>query len=217
MIPNAKTGSSRFSTSVFVSVGLTVFLLTFLSSVLITFVLPESYESTARIKVDADNPPYVNLELLQSRVVLEPVIATLNLNQAWGKRYLKGEQLQTEESYKLLQNRLSLVPIRNTKLINVSVTSEDPREAALIANAVAENYQDYFKRATANTNLETAANLTVQIIERAEPSQVPSRPHKPANMITGAFCGLVLGACAGGLSAWLVPKFGQRRASVTPA
>jgi len=38
---------------------------------------------------------------------------------------------------------MSLNPVRNTKLIGITVYSEDKNEAARIANAIAEAYRDY--------------------------------------------------------------------------
>src|SRR5271165_3605504 len=87
------------------TVILAVFLLVVITATLVTFILPESYSSTARIKVERDQSdiatlagqqvmgsydPYfiqTEFEVIQSEVVLGNVIEQLNLNEKWGKRY----------------------------------------------------------------------------------------------------------------------------------
>src|SRR3974377_2215077 len=92
---------------------ITVFLITFTIATVVTFILPESYSSTARIKIEPDiisDIPGVNtggggdvtyapydpyfiqtaFEIIQDQVVLSKVIAKLDLNNEWGKRYNGG-------------------------------------------------------------------------------------------------------------------------------
>ncbi len=65
------------------------------------------------------------------------------LNEKWGKKYNGGEPYTTAETMKVLANRMSLNTVRNTKLIEITVFSEDKNEAALIANTIAATYRDY--------------------------------------------------------------------------
>src|SRR5205814_4097793 len=87
------------------TVILAVFLLVVITATLVTFILPESYSSTARIKIERDAPdiegfagrlgmggydPYfiqTEFEVIQSEVVLGKVIKDLNLNEEWGKKF----------------------------------------------------------------------------------------------------------------------------------
>src|SRR5437762_4530007 len=84
------------------TVILAVFLLVVITATLVTFILPESFASTARIKVEHDQSdiqgitspgimagydPYfiqTEFELIQSEVILGKVIDDLNLNVEWG-------------------------------------------------------------------------------------------------------------------------------------
>jgi len=81
--------------------------------------------------------------LQRSQVVLGKVVEALNLNVEWGKKYGGGNNLKTSETIVLLKRRMNLRPVRNTRLIEIGVTSEDPSEAAHLANAIAQSYQDY--------------------------------------------------------------------------
>ena len=77
-----------------------VFLITMIATTAITYILPESYASTARIKVelpatvDGFSALRSEVEIIQSQVVLEKVIRALNLNVLWGKKYFNGENLK---------------------------------------------------------------------------------------------------------------------------
>jgi polysaccharide biosynthesis transport protein len=141
---------------------LAVFLLVVITATLVTFILPERYSSTARIKVERDQSditpvmgeraamggydPYfiqTEFELIQSEVILSNVIAGLDLNSEWGKKYADGKRLRTSETIVLLKGRMDLRPVRNTSLIEIRVSSETPDEAAKIANAAAEAYKDH--------------------------------------------------------------------------
>ena len=143
------------------TVILAVFLLVVITATLVTFILPESFSSTTRIKIERDQTditglaergftgaydPYfiqTEFELIQSEVILGKVVEDLDLNREWGKKYAGGDRLKTPETILLLKNRLDLRPVRNTSLIEIRVFSEKPEEAAKIANAVAEVYKKH--------------------------------------------------------------------------
>jgi len=178
-----------------IPVFVTVFLITMIIATAVTFILPESYASVARVKVDNSilttnqyDPYFIQteFEIIQSQVVLEPAIAKLNLNVEWGKKYFNGETLKTSEAVEILKGRLSLAPVRGTKLVAITVYSDDRREAAAVANAVAEAYQDY----------SAGKNYRVEIIDRAESGRFPVKPNKPLNIALGAVAGIFLGALA---------------------
>jgi capsular exopolysaccharide synthesis family protein len=82
-------------------------------------------------------------EIMQSQLVLSNVIAQLNLNVEWGKKYFNGETLKSTETLEILKGRMSLAPVRNTKLVAITVYSDDKNEAAVLANTIAESYKNY--------------------------------------------------------------------------
>ncbi|HZL80032.1 MAG TPA: polysaccharide biosynthesis tyrosine autokinase [Candidatus Limnocylindrales bacterium] len=142
---------------------ITVFLITAIIATAVTLILPESYASTARIKVEGEGgivpgmgnspaatsfgyDPYfiqTTFEIMQSQLVLSNVIATMNLNVEWGKKYNNGDTLKTTETMEILKQRMGLTPVRNTKLISITVYSDDKKEAADLANTIAEAYQTF--------------------------------------------------------------------------
>jgi len=132
---------------------ITVFLITAFIATAVTFILPESFASTCRIKVENDvndigagiapsvqmsgfDPYFIQttFEIMQSQLVLSNVINTLNLNTEWGKKYFNGETLKSTETMEILKQRMQLAPVKNTKLIAITVYSDDRQEAADLAN-----------------------------------------------------------------------------------
>jgi capsular exopolysaccharide synthesis family protein len=154
------------------TVILAVFLLVVITATLVTFILPESYSSMARIKVERDQTdisfmtdprmggmaydPYFiqnEFETIKSERVLSNVVANLNLNEDWGKKYNGGLILKTHESIGRVKSMMDLQPVRNTSFIDIKVYSEKPEEAAILANAVASAYKDYRSEVRKNLSL----------------------------------------------------------------
>ncbi|MGO8765104.1 MAG: hypothetical protein ACLQSR_08240 [Limisphaerales bacterium] len=79
---------------------------------------PPQYAATARIKMESDEPdsagnvsydPYfiqTEFEALQCQLVLSNVVAGLNLNAVWGKKYSAGEPLKYAECYAIIRKHL---------------------------------------------------------------------------------------------------------------
>ena len=154
------------------TVILAVFLLVLFTTTAITFLLPESYMSMVRIAVEKNtsdiNPlgfaqtsqqydPYfitTEFEKIKSKNVLYRVIEEMRLLQVWSERF--GQPLKPVEAFELLKGLTDVRQTRNTSLIEIRVYSsakEQPaREAASIANKIAEVYRD--------TRLELQTNRT---------------------------------------------------------
>jgi hypothetical protein len=184
-----------------------VFLLTVLTSTLVTFILPESFVSKARIDLrggqqEGLQPASIKTqcEVMQSELVLGKVIEDLDLNRQWGKKYASGERLKTSESLGLLQARLDVRPVPATSIIEIASYSESPVEAAKIANAIAEAYREYANPPVSAA--PTSAAYSVQIIDRAVPAIRPIRPDKLLNISLGVLMGLVLGLVVAGGVWW---------------
>jgi succinoglycan biosynthesis transport protein ExoP len=101
---------------------ITVFLITAIVATAVTFLLPESYASTARIRIEPDSisdirgvgdvmpyaayDPYfiqTEFEVIQDRVVLGKVIESLNLNELWGKKILWRRDAQNSRDHGVSQ------------------------------------------------------------------------------------------------------------------
>jgi capsular polysaccharide biosynthesis protein len=205
---------------------LALFALTFLlvlgASLLLTFLMPEMYASTARIKVERDqattagqanqqviagwDPYFIQSEfqVLQSELILGQVIKELDLNREWGRKYAGGQPLKTAETVALLKARMDLRPVRNTSLIEVRVFSENNQEAARIANAIVEAYRDSRRAARVAAQPAGTLNDRAEILDRAVPGLRPVRPNKPFNIFLGLFGGIIVASLVGGAGALVV-------------
>src|SRR2546421_3232343 len=141
------------------TVILAVFLLVAITATLVTFILPESYASTVRMKVEKDSGDVAGLngdrlssgfdpywmqdqfETIQSKSILYPVITNLNLNKIWAQKFKEEGELRTEVSYAILKGKIDVHQARNTSVIEIKAFSDIPNEAAAIANKIAEVYR----------------------------------------------------------------------------
>jgi capsular exopolysaccharide synthesis family protein len=142
------------------TVILAVFLLVVITTTVVTFMLPKTYMSTARIEVGKDTPdisqllqvsslqpaydPYfiqTEFEKIKSQRVLFKVIEDLHLTTEWAKRFNR-ESLSVNDAYKMLLDRVDLRQSRNTSLIEIRAYSDKTTEAANIANKIAEVYRE---------------------------------------------------------------------------
>lgn len=142
------------------TVILAVFLLVTITTTVVTFILPKSYASTVRMKVEKDAPdvggigerqyvgghdPYwlqTEFETIQSKSILHQVITNLNLNKKWAEKFREEGELRTDITYQLLRGSVDVRQARNTSLIEISAFSEDNKEAAVIANTIADVYRE---------------------------------------------------------------------------
>jgi capsular polysaccharide biosynthesis protein len=191
-------------------IGLLALSAVLLTTGLIQFIITPTFESVARIsiqpepsslpstsqadgKMDISNVPWFQTEVerLQSRMVLYQVITNLNLNRTWGEKFKEGE-LSTDLTYALLKRQIHLRPARGTALLEIRVRSDDPMEAAAIANAIAAAYR------TLRTSSPLVKSSAVEMIDRAEPDLRPVKPNPlmkilvPAAGLLAGILGLIL-------------------------
>jgi len=178
-----------------VGLGLAVFLFVNITTTLVTFILPESFASTARVLLTSGsqtttNQPIVasglatQLELIQSELILGPAASELGLAEAWGKKYAGGEHLHASDVLTFLRARLDVRQVRNSSLAEIRAFCESPQEAADLANQIAATYCSMFQ-----TN-------GARIVDRATPGYRPVRPNKPLNIAVGVLAGCSLGGLA---------------------
>ncbi|MSU21652.1 MAG: polysaccharide biosynthesis tyrosine autokinase [Pedosphaera sp.] len=163
------------------TVILAVFLLVVLTTTAVTFILTPSYRSTVRIEVGKDTTdiapllmgsqgptaydPYfiqTEFEKIKSKSVLHIVIEQLKLNERWAKRFGQ-ERLKTSETYQSLLKQVDVRQFRNTSLIEIQAYSEDRKEAAEIANKIADVYKDTRRARSAGASSNSIAILRKEL------------------------------------------------------
>lgn len=143
----------------------TIFLLTVVSGYYVTEqVLPRYYTAKAEIDiaprgettvvgmvpVSTPDKPFdttkfqSEMEKIQSSSLLEPLITDLNLDKTWAKRDFKLpiDKLPMLKAMEYMQHKVLKVDFkRGTEILEITAQSQDPEEAATIANAVVGRYK----------------------------------------------------------------------------
>jgi uncharacterized protein involved in exopolysaccharide biosynthesis len=184
----------------FAGVFLTVFLILFLGSAAVTFMLPETYCAVARVLAPDAN----DLPLFQSAELLKQVSQELDLPTILAARYGENRPLADKRVEDLLRRSVLARPLPRSDLIEIRVYGPSPVECAQLANEIAET----------GVRQARQAARTIRIVDKARPPLRPSRPNKPLNLALGAVVGIILGTMAGGVGAKLAVGFeGQRSTS----
>jgi capsular exopolysaccharide synthesis family protein len=142
------------------AVIIAVFLLVVITVTVVSYMLPKTYMSYTRIKVEKDvadipllggsavsgspDPFFLQteFEVIQSKTNLYQVINDLSLGERWSKEYLGEGQLKPAEIFQILRSKIDVRQYRNTTMIEIRVFGRDREEAAEIANRIAAVYRD---------------------------------------------------------------------------
>jgi Mg-chelatase subunit ChlD len=81
-------------------------------------------------------------EKIQSKVILSQVATNLDLAETWAGKHGGGTRLQPEETVRLLKKMVTVNQDPKTSLLDIKVKSDDSKEAATIANTIAEVYRN---------------------------------------------------------------------------
>ena len=150
------------------------------------FITPK-YESTTKIMVlnkqdnntltSADMQTSTQLtkdyaELIQSRTVLEGVIAQLNLDM----------------TYKEMLNKVSVETSSDSRIVSISVTDEDPYTGSEIANAVRDMAAEHIQSV-----MEMEA---VNVVETANIPNEKASPSLAKNGVIGGLLGVIIAMAA---------------------
>jgi len=176
----------------FATIFLAVFLFIFLGSLLMTWMMPETYESTARVFA----PGAASLDLFQSTDFLKQVAQRLNLPEKLAARYGESRPLDARRVEDILRRAVQVRGVRGTDLVDISVYGRSPTECSEWANEIAE--------------IGARQVRSARIVEQAARPLRPSRPNKALNLILGAVVGIFLGTMAGGVGAKLAVGFDGR-------
>lgn len=151
-----------------------------------TLFITPTYESTTKIYVlnkqsnDNSSITYSDLqssaqltkdymELVTTRPVLEKVISSLGLE---------------EMTYNDLKEKISVSTATDGRIIYITVTDENPRQAKDIA--------DEIRSAVSAQIVDVMDVEAVSVVEEANLPDKPDRPNKLFNMIVGAFLGFII-------------------------
>ncbi|MGD9612909.1 MAG: GumC family protein [Kiritimatiellia bacterium] len=141
---------------------LAVALLTIVTGTAYTLMMPKKFTATTQLEVREDamdvdpfferqvsrmgyNPFFLMTQekIMKSRPVLTAVIRNLNLQKVWGAELNEDKSpVAPELALQILSRSLRVEQDRDTTLMNISVTTEDQKRSAEIANEIANVYRD---------------------------------------------------------------------------
>jgi len=188
-----------------------VFTLTVLAGLyIIDNMLQKVYTATAQIKVQPrdsqlDGSNFSEFEIIQSPEILLSVIRDLGLDRTWAKQVyaVDSDQLPDVDALTHINKMLKLDYKRETKVINITVSSDVPREAADIANDIADQYKtlrdsDAAKQSKAVIEQPPGGDdplpeSPVLILTRAEIPDTPTKPDKEFDFVVTLIVAGLLG------------------------
>ena len=148
------------------------------------FVLTPMYEATAKLYVVNNSDSAINLSDLQIGSYLtndyQEVFKTWEVHEA------VLQNLGLDYEYEELQSRLSVSNPSDTRILYVTVKSEDPIEATLMANEYATVAKGFIH--------ETMASEEPSIFSTALEPLDPVSPRKKLNTAIGGMVGMLLAA-----------------------
>lgn len=173
---------------------LAVALLTIVTGTAYTLMMPKKFTATTQLEVREDemdvdpfyerqatrmgyNPFFLMTQekIMKSRPVLTEVIRNLNLQKVWGAELNEDKSpVAPELALQILARSLRVEQDRDTTLMNVSATSEDPKLAAEIANEIANVYRDrrlFAKRREIQHAIDAMSNEVRKQQERVEEAE----------------------------------------------
>ena len=109
-------------------------------------------------------------EIIKSRSVLGSVI----------------ENLKLDDKYNDLAKRVTVSPVKDTQIINISVQDKNPKKARDIANEIPKIFKSENKLTKVKSN-------NIQVIEEATLPEKPIKPNKVINIIGAAVVGMMIG------------------------
>lgn len=156
-------------------VGMTL-IATIFAFIVTFFVMTPKYESSSEILIDhrvgeSQNIQTINTykELITSPAVLRRVVRTMNGSQTVGK----------------LKSEISASNQQGSQILTIKVRTDNPNQAAQIANITATVFRQLIKKITHVDN--------VSVVSKATAKPIPISPQVSHNLLLGAGFGLVLG------------------------
>ena len=173
---------------------LAVALLTIVTGTAYTLMMPKKFTATTQLEVREDamdvdpfyerqvnrmgyNPFFLMTQekIMRSRPVLTAVIRNLNLQKVWGAQLNEDKSpVAPELALQILARSLRVEQDRDTTLMNISVTTEDQKLSAEIANEIANVYRDrrlFAKRREIQHAIDAMSNEVRKQQERVEEAE----------------------------------------------
>jgi multisubunit Na+/H+ antiporter MnhE subunit len=151
---------------------------------------------------------------MRSEVILAQVVNALGSNETQGNKQL-GTQERPDLAGRIaqLKTHIEVRPVPNTNMMDVRVRSEDPEEAAQIANALAETYRAYPGKLLGGVPALVPSPFKAEVMGRALTVGKSERLKLLLEVARHASGAMLFGVAAGAAAVWVV--FRRRRPRAT--
>lgn len=164
------------------------------SSLIATFIVKPSYESTVQILVNRRSSSSVNqITNQQADVQMIATYKELISNQVILKPTQKALKEKYDYNYDVsrLKQAVNVISNQNSQVFSINVRDSNSVISAEIANQIAKTFQTQVKKIIKVDN--------VTIVSSAVASNHPVAPNKIIYLAIGLFCGLILGLFYSGI------------------
>lgn len=145
------------------------------------FFITPVYTSTAQVIVLTDDSKSSSLANLQASAQLTSDYAELMTSSPVLRETIQELNLNIEEA--ALKKRITITNPTNTRILIISATDPDPKQAQQIVNAISQNGSDYITQ---------TLGVTTPNISGGEVADKPSSPNVKKNTAVGLIIGVLL-------------------------
>lgn len=152
----------------------------------IGFVTPKYTSSTTLVLATATNDTNASNSITTSDVTLNSKLVSTYSELVKSKKVLREviSNLGINISEEKIRSGITVSSVKDTELIEIAVTNEDPNLAAQVANETAKVF---------TKNVSEIYNINnVHVVDEAEESTVPSNVNHTKDVIIFAFIGIVV-------------------------
>jgi succinoglycan biosynthesis transport protein ExoP len=163
------------------------------SAAAITIAMTPKYEASTLVYVQVQSTGTVG-ELAQGSTFIQNQVKSF-AEVVGTPRVLDSviTRLDLEESAGELAQSIAATAPLDTVNVQISVTRDDPAEAAQIANAVTSSFRQVVGEITASSGASPTSQVTVSVLKDATVPASPASPNSSSSLLMGAFVGLALG------------------------
>lgn len=155
-----------------------------IAAIIVNFFVVPKYKATATLYVISRKDSAINISDLQIGTALtNDYIEVFGM---WEVQEQVISNLDLPYSYGQLSSMVSVTNASNTRLLDISVTSDSPQEAADVANEFATVASEYIAKKMAT---DTPSIMSTALVPTA-----PVSPNKTKTILLGALLGLVASA-----------------------
>lgn len=163
-------------------------------SAVITFaVLKPEYEANTTLmvgkpvhKISVDETDQISYQEVQTNRLLVSTYGEIAKSRSVLDSVIKNLKLDTDTAS--LRGKIDVSLVKDTEIIRISVTDNDPEMAAIIANELA---QAFAKQVVKIMNVEN-----IQVIDEAVQPEIPVKPRPKLNISIAFVLGLFIGIAA---------------------